>query len=699
MAVATHKNWEQGFYPNLPYIMQASHNWSSTQLQINAAGEIVATTFQAKVAGNLNAIRFWNAAGGTAGSTANVEIYAADDDGYATGAALASVAAVVVDGSVLGETLATFVSPVAVTRGQRLVLHIEWVSGDIRLLGSLESSRYQGNPTRHFTGSWASESYVLVWEMDIGGTYYTSGWDQTGTGENVSVQRDTADTNPYIGLKFQVPIDMKIGGVRGYWGGTNQNADGRSRGRWILVDSSNVVLTQTPTFGRWDFNSLAQGPHYAMFEDEVSLSKNTTYRLYLEPFNGIYGMHVECYSRATAADLHSMVSVPWDFTESSDEVTWGDDDTLLPLIQLQVTEQPSEEGGGGSCSGYPAEADVRSGTVFGNANEFTGSAEIPAPADVRSGTPVDATNGTAAIPSPNDVRSGIAVDATTGNLVVPGINSVIQGTNYGSNGTEFAGAYVVVSPSNVRFGTTFGPGGIQNGLLHLPAISDVLNGVGYGNNAIEFTGNVILPAENQVINGLAFGSLGALTGNIVIPNPDDVRNGVGFGSLSSLSGVLVLPGEGQVLVAIGFGANGTEFTGNVVLPSPNDVRNGTTFGPGNASSGNIILPLPQEVLIGVTYDSLGSVSGNVVIPGAADVRLGVAFGALAALSGLVAVPGAGDVRLGVAVDQILGNCRVPAPSKVELGFAYDSNDSVIGTLAAGGGGSASHSHCAVIPSR
>jgi hypothetical protein len=47
--------------------------------------------------------------------------------------------------------------------------------------------------------------------------------------------------------------------------------------------------------------------------------------------------------------------------------------------------------------GVPAEADVRSGTVYGASNELTGTCAVPAAASVAFGVPVDATTGTSVL--------------------------------------------------------------------------------------------------------------------------------------------------------------------------------------------------------------------------------------------------------------------------------------------------------------
>jgi hypothetical protein len=63
--------------------------------------------------------------------------------------------------------------------------------------------------------------------------------------------------------------------------------------------------------------------------------------------------------------------------------------------------------------GVPAEADVRSGTIYGASNELTGTCAVPAAASVAFGVPVDATTGTAAL-EPSDIASAVWDRVLTG---------------------------------------------------------------------------------------------------------------------------------------------------------------------------------------------------------------------------------------------------------------------------------------------
>lgn len=63
-------------------------------------------------------------------------------------------------------------------------------------------------------------------------------------------------------------------------------------------------------------------------------------------------------------------------------------------------------------SSLPAQNNVRSGSLYGRSNEFSGSMIIPTPANVRYGVPVDATTGSATL-TPQDVLN-YAVSSLTG---------------------------------------------------------------------------------------------------------------------------------------------------------------------------------------------------------------------------------------------------------------------------------------------
>ena len=89
---------------------------------------------------------------------------------------------------------------------------------------------------------------------------------------------------------------------------------------------------------------------------------------------------------------------------------------------------------------YPAEADVRDGTDFDNA-EQTGTLDLPAVGDVRAGTTFDGESkeGTCAIPTAANVRNGTAVDDTTGTLDLPAEADVKAGVKF--DGETKTGSY------------------------------------------------------------------------------------------------------------------------------------------------------------------------------------------------------------------------------------------------------------------
>jgi hypothetical protein len=64
-------------------------------------------------------------------------------------------------------------------------------------------------------------------------------------------------------------------------------------------------------------------------------------------------------------------------------------------------------------SSLPAQTDVRSGSLYGGSNEFSGSMIVPTSSDVRYGVPVDTTTGSAANITPQDILD-YAVSSLTG---------------------------------------------------------------------------------------------------------------------------------------------------------------------------------------------------------------------------------------------------------------------------------------------
>ena len=131
----------------------------------------------------------------------------------------------------------------------------------------------------------------------------------------------------------------------------------------------------------------------------------------------------------------------------------------------------------GTCTGYPVEPDVRTGTVYGDTSQYTGTLDP---------------------------------DAS-----VPAIAKVRAGVVYGSLG-QFTG------------------------VSSLPVISEVLATVGYGASSTEFVGTLavtgspvpVYPAVGSVLDGITFGNVGdvPMVGVFQSPSPSVVKLNEGYGA-------------------------------------------------------------------------------------------------------------------------------------------------------------------------
>lgn len=155
--------------------------------------------------------------------------------------------------------------------------------------------------------------------------------------------------------------------------------------------------------------------------------------------------------------------------------------------------------------------------------------------------------------------------------------------------------------------------------------------------------------------------------NADYPPEDNVNTGVSYGN-GQYTGNVVLPVNVDVVLGVGYGSNGNEYTGNVRVPLEAQVQSGVLYGPNDTLTG--------------TYETPGG-----GYPSEANVRLGVVFGGASEFTGSLNLPSINDVRLGVMFDgnAQTGNVRVPPVDKVENGYAYDTNDTLTGTLLVGGG--------------
>jgi len=219
------------------------------------------------------------------------------------------------------------------------------------------------------------------------------------------------------------------------------------------------------------------------------------------------------------------------------------------------------------------------------------------------------------------------------------------------------------------------------------ADTDVRLGVDYANATL--TGKLDLPAIADVRLGVDFDNA-TKTGLLDVddeanlPTTTDVLEPVTYGSLLQFTGDYFTAFTQDVRLGVIYGkTNGS--TGLLDLPAAVDVRLAVEFDQ-TTKIGLIAVPLTTEVTLGVAIDQD---VGNVRVPIEADVRLLVLFGPNDTLIGslddsgdVCNYPGSADVRLDVdfAGGALTGNVRVPTPDKVESEFQYDTLDLITGTL-------------------
>ena len=81
---------------------------------------------------------------------------------------------------------------------------------------------------------------------------------------------------------------------------------------------------------------------------------------------------------------------------------------------------------GGTDIGNPAETDVRSGTTFGPASEYTGSLAVPGAQYVSQGVSVDATVGTLSSPSAADIADAVCDEVLSGHTTAGTLGKVLS---------------------------------------------------------------------------------------------------------------------------------------------------------------------------------------------------------------------------------------------------------------------------------
>ena len=167
----------------------------------------------------------------------------------------------------------------------------------------------------------------------------------------------------------------------------------------------------------------------------------------------------------------------------------------------------------------------------------------------------------------------------------------------------------------------------------------------------------------------------------------DIRSGVTVGDITGTLDVdseANLPPEPQVLTGNLYGS-ANQFSGQYVGVEPGNVRKGTAVGVAPAV-GTLVVPSEDDVRLGTGFgDDTPSFefTGNVRVPPPERVQEGYAYDTNDTVIGTLPTEGtevsADDVRFGVPASSGVGNLIVPDPSDVTLNVAYDSNGSVLGT--------------------
>jgi hypothetical protein len=160
-------------------------------------------------------------------------------------------------------------------------------------------------------------------------------------------------------------------------------------GAGILMDSTGgtAYVTGDVTAGASGIGILVQSPSGANIVQVTGSITATAGN------NGVF-MSSTASELYVSGDLNNVASTMAGsasriYLETPTALTWGflewDKTTVFNLYSADV------------LPGSPTEADVRSGTTYGPANDLTGTLAVPPAASVAAGVPVDATVGTAAV--------------------------------------------------------------------------------------------------------------------------------------------------------------------------------------------------------------------------------------------------------------------------------------------------------------
>lgn len=312
-----------------PFELRTWHEvQSGNSSNLNAASTKMAMVIRCGKTGTITKVHFFADSVFTAGSV-RVSLQDLDANGNPDGT-LDQQATVTV--SAIGWVTSTLDAGRAVTRGDSFAVVLDFATYTTQSFSIAKgtSSRLLTVHVRDFTGgpSWNPTGYPVVALEYSDGTF---GWQPGTEPGRLTSTIFGVDTNPdEVALRFKIPVPVKITGMSFMATlATNETYTAE------LQDSAGATLSGPHAISTSHITSFA--PLMILFPTEISLTKDTVYRLAVKPTtpagipSAITVYHIDALSVAAMAQRDS--GAEWYWSQRFNGGVWVDTTTKVPLIR------------------------------------------------------------------------------------------------------------------------------------------------------------------------------------------------------------------------------------------------------------------------------------------------------------------------------------------------------------------------------
>ena len=323
--------------------------WSTSQLQLDAAGEEAAAIVQIPKSGTLTHVHWRTGTTVTSITNVDIRLEGVDADGKPDGTLKYTSGSGNESSLAAGTWYATAINGgtgVAVTKGD--VVAIVVVPTGTRLdVRCFEGDTYDivkfPYGSQWITSDWAKQQIIPCMCLQFSGSeiVQVDGLLPVDLATAVSIAE-----NAYRGARFQIPFPCKVDGA---WAWMDQNAGSAYEVR--LFDSDGVTVLASIVMDADHARDANSGKVVWRFTSEVTLAKDTWYRIAVKATNAttsaLSEMRIDDSAKLPAFPGGSNHYLTTASADPTDETDWTQTTTTVPVIGVRVTALDDGSGGAG----------------------------------------------------------------------------------------------------------------------------------------------------------------------------------------------------------------------------------------------------------------------------------------------------------------------------------------------------------------